>query len=716
MTGAAHAAAPDQQVTVDEVVVTATKRGAESVQKVPIAITAQSQATLESKGATDFVDFARAVPSLSFVDQGPGAKIYVIRGVNSTGAGVATVGQYVDDILTTGDLRQPDLRLYDVQRVEVLRGPQGTLYGSGSLSGTIRTITNAPDLTRYSADLLGRVSDTQHGGGNYEAAATLNAPIIADKLGLRVTAYEDDESGFIDNVRLGTHDVNKEHTYGMRASLLWAIDENTSLTGNFFYQSTNLDGRDIITTTGAAAGKYKTDQWVHDPFSDRFKIYNLTLKHDFGMADLVVSSSYFDRGVDNNFDSTPFDLSFGPTFFTGVVGLSTYRGLTDQYDTSKLFTNEARLSSKFGGRFEAVVGVFQQQIKTTFDTLVATSSVAGFVNRPVEPVFGEHQAHQTDQYALFGEVSYKITDKLTALVGARAFYAKESDDRASVYPFGGFAPPSVSPTVHSDAHKITPKVYLSYQATDDMLLYGTISQGFRIGGGNQNNVVPLPLADQSYNPDSLWNYELGAKTSWLDRRLVVNASVYRLDWSNIQVNDYTDDSNAFVFIANAGKARVYGAELEVEARPTRELNFGGTLAWVDAELTEDQPSSNAAFAGRSGDRFPNVPQWSGSAFVQYTHPLTGDMDAILRADYAHTGRQSSQFSPLNPLYNVIPAYDLLNLRAGVRTGAWEAALFVKNALDKYAAVNVIEEASDLTPRAIVPLRPRTAGLEVRYHY
>jgi iron complex outermembrane receptor protein len=707
------ATSADDSVRLEEVVVTATKRGNQNLQDVPIAITAQSQATLENKGAADFADFARSVPSLSFVDSGPGDKTYVIRGVNSTGTGVATVGQYVDDILVTGDLRQPDLRLYDVQRVEVLRGPQGTLYGSGSLSGTIRTIVNPPELNRYGANIVARASNTDRGGGNYEGAATFNAPLLADKLAARVTLYDDQESGFIDNIRLGTHDNNEDHTYGGRAALLYQIDPDTALTGNLMYQRTKLDGRNIVTT--APGVEFESDQYVQDPFVDLFKIFNLTLSHDFERMSLLVTTSYFSRGVDDRFDSTPFDLSFGPTFFTDVVGLSTANGLTDQYDTSKFYTTEARLASKLGGRTEFVVGLFQQKINTTFDTLVATSSAAGLLNEPIEPIFGEHQAHETKQYALFGELSYKLTDKLTALVGARAFYADETDDRASTHPFGGFAPPSVEPTAVSHAHKVTPKVYLSYEPTPNQMIYGSVSQGFRIGGGNLSNVTPLPPEDRTYDPDSLWAYELGAKSSFLDRRLVVNASVYELKWSNIQVTDFTDDTNALTFLSNAGSARVYGAELEVEARPARELTLGGTLAWVNAKLTEDQPSTNAPFAGHDGDLFPHVPHLSASAYLQYERAFSAAYSGIARLDYSHTGAQGTQFSRENPLYNTIPGYDLVGLRLGLRTDTWEATLYGRNLTNEYA-VNIIQEASDLTPRAVVPLRPRTVGVELRYKF
>jgi iron complex outermembrane receptor protein len=707
----APAAGSDTQL--EEVVVTATKRGNENLQTVPIAITAESQATLEAKGAVDFADYARSVPSLSFVDSGPAFKTYVIRGINSTGTGVATVGQYVDDILITGDLRQPDLRLFDIERVEVLRGPQGTLYGSGSLSGTIRTITNQPDTTAYHVDTIVRTSNTEYGGENYNGAVTFNVP-INDQMAFRATAYDDEESGFINNVRLGTTDVNAEHTFGGRAAFLTKFDEDTKLTANVFYQRTETDGRDIVVTADGDLGKYNTDQYVHDPFRSQFKIYNLTLNHDFHWADLDFSTSYFDRADDNKFDSTLYDLSFGAGFFPSI-GISTPDALTDQYDTSRYITNELRLASKLDGPSQFVVGLFQQHLHTTFETLVATVYPDGYLKSPLEPVFGQLQAHSTDQYALFGEYSYKFTDKLTGLVGARAFYADEADDLDSTHPFGGFSPPVATPTLHSYAHKVTPKVYLSYQVTPDAMLYASISQGFRIGGGNLVNVMPLPPQDRTYQPDSLWNYEVGVKTSWLDRRLIANTSFYYIDWSNIQISDFTDDTNALTYIANAGKARVYGGEFELEARPTHDLTLGGSLGLVEAQLTQDQPATNPQYAAHAGDLFPNVPQVSGSLFAEYTHPVASGLQGFARVDHSYTGRQGTQFSPTNPIYNVIPAYNLLGLRLGVRADMWEAALFGRNLLNAYAS-NIIEEASNLTPRAVVPLQPRTIGVEFRYHY
>jgi iron complex outermembrane receptor protein len=706
-------AADAPEAALDEVVVTATKQGAQNLQNVPIAITAISQQTLQDAGIRDFEDFARRVPGLSFNDNGPGNKQYIIRGVNSNGTGVATVNQYVDEIPITGDLRQPDLQLYDIQRIEVLRGPQGTLYGSSALSGTIRTITNKPDATKFDAAIEGQASYTHLGSENYDGNVMVNLPLIDDRLALRIVAYGDRDSGYIDNIRLHLNDVNEAHTYGGRASLRFLVDSATDLTATVMYQNLKVDGRNFVTATGGS--DYNTDQYVHDPFSDHFSIYNFTLNHRFDALALTFSSSYFDRTVIYNFDSTPYDLSFGPGVFQ-ELGFSTADGLTNTFNTSKLFTNEARLATTSDGPFTGVVGLFQQQIKTSLNTYVGITDDAGYLKVPAEPVFGEILDHKTDQYALFGEVGYKFTPQWSALLGLRYFYAEQTDNRRSTFPFGGFSPPYDVPTSHDYENKATPKAYLSYQATPDVMAYATISEGFRIGGSNQDPEVALPPQDRTFGPDLVWNYELGAKSSWLNHRLSVDAAIYYIDWRSIQVADFVaTQNNSDTFTGNAGKARVIGAELEVDARPLDGLQLSGTLGYSNAKLTENQPTDDPAFGALNGNRFPLVPELSGSFSAQYSWPLTGLLRGFVRADYSYTGGQGTQFNPGNPLYHYLSAYSLLNGRVGVRAEKYEAALYITNATNHYA-INILQEASDHTPLGVVPERPRTIGLDLRYHF
>lgn len=701
---------------IEEIIVTATKRGVQSSQNVPISISAFSEEFLKDKRVDSFSDYAPMVPGLAFEDAGPGDKIYIIRGANSTGTGVATVGMYIDEMLVSGDLRQPDFKLFDIQRIEVLRGPQGTLYGDGSLTGTIRIITNKPDPAKFSALVDGSVSHTRRGGENYEGNAMVNIPLVADQLAFRAVAYIRDMDGFIDNVRLGNDNVNTEDTDGFRATLGYYPSERTRITATAMHQDTNLGGRYIFTTADGTLGNFNTDQYVIDGLDDRMDLYNLTLVQDFDAGTVTASTSYFDRKVSDDFDSTPFNLQFGEFLFLQVLGLPTINGVTNQTDTTKAWTTEVRYASQFDGPMNFVAGVFYQDLETTFDTLVVSTKDDGTRYIPLLPIFGEFLANETEKLALFGELSYQFTDKFSGLVGLRWFTSDQKDDRVNTFPFGGFSPPSTEPTVKTSEDTFTPKFQLSYQVSDEAMVFATVAKGFRVGGGNQNPVFPLPPENQRYKSDSLWNYEIGTKTRWLDDRLQVNGDVYLILWNDIQVSDFTDDANSFTFIGNAGKAKSVGFELEVAARPTPRLDMTATLAYTDAKLTEDQPTANFGFGGRDGDKFPNVPEWQASFTSRYTWPVSAALNGFAGTSFSYVDGSGTQFNPTSPIYNYKHSYVVGDVRLGVRGEHWLAQIFIDNVFDKLAEINIIEQASNLTPRAIVPNRPRTVGLNVSYRF
>lgn len=700
----------NESAVIEEIVVTATKRGLQTAQNVPISISAFSEEFLKDRRVDDFADYALLVPGLAFEDAGPGDKTYIIRGANSNGTGVATVGMYIDEMLVSGDLRQPDFKLFDIQRIEVLRGPQGTLYGDGSLTGTIRIITNQPDPSGFSALVDGAASTTRHGEENFEGSAMINIPLVDEQLALRAVAYTRDMGGFIDNVRLGNDNVNTEDTEGFRVALGWQPTDATRVTATAMHQDTDVGGRFIFTTADGTLGELNTDQFVIDGLDDEIDLYNVTFVHDFAIGTVTASSTYFDRTVSDDFDSTPFNLQFGEFLFLNILGLPTINGVTNQTDTSEAWTTEIRFASNLGGRTDFVAGVFYQDLETTFDTLVVSTMDDGTRFQPVLPIFGEFLANQTEKVAVFGEVTFQFTDKWSGLVGLRWFNADQKDDRANTFPFGGFAPPSIEPTIKTSEDTLTPKFQLSYQLSDDAMMFATAAQGFRVGGGNQNPVFPLPPENQQFQSDSLWNYELGAKTRWLDGRLQVNGGVYLLLWDDIQVADFTDDANSFTFIGNAGKARSIGVELEVAARPTARLDLTATLAYTNSELTEDQPTANFGFGGRDGDKFPQVPEWQGSLTSRYTWPISQQLSGFVSGDVAYVDGSGTQFNPSSPIYNVKDSYTVAAVKIGIRTERWTAQIFIDNVFDKLAQVNIIEQASNLTPRAIVPNQPRTVGL------
>jgi iron complex outermembrane recepter protein len=740
---AAHAADPEGSGGLEEVVVTAEKRGEQSTQDVPGAIQAISGSTLDKIGAQEFSDYATRVPSLSYADLGPGDKKYVIRGITSTGP--ATVGVYYDEAVITGANandgggRQPDIRLFDLDRVEVLKGPQGTLYGASSMSGTIRYITRKPDLDKFGGYVEGETSDTKAGSTNYGINGALNLPIVNDTLALRVTGWNVENSGYIDAVRIPAGTVknnNDEKIRGGRLTLRWQAAENLNVLATTTTQTLHAGGSSRYTPAGFSSfadptnpaqptlpgGDLLNMDLSRSPWDEKINIFGLTAEYTAPLGTLTATSNYFDRDIDYAFDSSPI------LFFFGVP----IPGITLQPQERRIVSSELRWASKLDGPVNFVVGAFMQNEKNDFRVEVVKIDPFGNPAGPFSgsddddalqhpdgnTFFGRVDNNKIKQYAGFGEITYTVTDNLTLTGGLRYFHSDQDSAQVTTHPFGGFGPniPVGVQTNSAIGKKTTYKLNASYKFDDARLVYATISEGFRVGG---TNAADLPFASgipPSFGPDKLRNYEIGAKTELLDRKLRLNGAIYRIDWTDIQVQAI-DTTGAFPFTTNAGKARVNGVELEVNAilAPGLQLDFGG--AFTDAKLTEDQPFiPNNPNLGKDGDRLPKVPRIQLDAGLSYTMPVTNGADLTLRADASHRGKTNTQFNAAAD--NTIPngfnvpldAYTLVNLRASVAWNDWTASLFAKNVFDERAQVDAI--ASDQDPLARITVRPRTIGIAI----
>jgi iron complex outermembrane recepter protein len=740
---AAEAPAAD---ALEEVVVTAEKRGERSTQDVPAAIQAISGAQLAKTGAQEFADYAAQIPSLSYNDLGPGDKKYVIRGITSTGP--ATVGVYYDETVITGANandgggRQPDIRLFDLDRIEVLKGPQGTLYGASSMSGTIRYITRKPDLDAFGGYVEGEVSDTEKGSTNYNINGALNLPIVAGKLGLRATGWDVDNSGYIDSVRIpaGTvKNVNDETTRGGRLTLRWQALENLNVVATTTTQTLHAGGSARYTPPGTLSfadpnaptpqvpgGDLVNTDLSRSPWDEKINVFGLTAEYTAGSGVLTATSSYFDRDIDFTFDSSPI------LFFFGVP----IPGITLQPQERRIVSSELRWSSRLDGPVNFVIGGFSQNEKNDFEVQVVKIDPFGNPAGPFSRLdeddalqhadgntfFGRIDNNKIDQYAAFGEVTFQVNEKLTLLGGLRYFHSEQDSEQETTHPFGGFGPniPVGVQTNSATGNKTTFKVNASYQLSESALVYATVSEGFRVGG---TNAADLPFASgipPSFGPDSLRNYEIGAKSELLDRKLRLNGAVYRIDWDDIQVQAI-DTTGAFPFTTNAGTARVNGFELEANAilAPGLQLDFGG--AYTDAKLTEDQPLiPNNPNLGKDGDRLPKVPKLQFNAALTYTFAVAGTSEMSLRADVSHRDKTDTQFNraPGNTIpngFNVpLAAYTLVNLRASLTWNDWIASLFAKNVFDERAQVDAI--ASDQDPLARITVRPRTIGLSITRNF
>jgi outer membrane receptor protein involved in Fe transport len=680
--GAIAAQAPEQ--ALDEIVVTAQKRS-QALQDVPLSISAITAEQIEKRGFDEFTDYARSVPGLSFVDRGAGRNKITLRGV-STGVdqnNQSPVGIYIDETPVSYPNNEPDLRLYDVERIEVLRGPQGTLYGAGSMGGTIRILTAKPRLDAFEGSARGLVSTTRHGGESIALNAMANIPLATGKAAVRAVGYYRNEAGFVDNVRLGQKDVNDNETWGARVSLKVAPTETFDATATVLLQRTRLGGSQEIDPALAGLAQRRA---IPELRGDDLDVYGLVLHHDLGWADLTSSTSYLDRVIDDNRDVTAFLGVPVAVWLNNIV-------------PDKTFVQEVRLASRASDAIEWIVGLYYSHRKNSLNQLARHDGLFGLPR--TTPLLDSDIDNFTRQYAAFGEVGVNVTEALKVTAGLRAFHVKQRFSKVSDGIIaGGFSSDSGS----SSESKINPKVNISYRASPDFLVYAQAAQGFRVGGPNTTipalNGVSAPA---TFNSDSLWNYEVGIKSDFLDGKATLNASLFYIDWSDIQVTVTRPDG--FSYVANGNTAVSKGLEAELAFRPVSGLELAVTLAYTDAYLASDSRSG----AGRKGDPIPAVPHWSYDIFGRYGWTLSGDARGFVQANLQHVGRSYNGFRSDVPGPDLQHSYRLANAKIGIETDDFDISLYVNNIFDKQAELYIDTTLND---QRININRPRTFGLMV----
>jgi outer membrane receptor protein involved in Fe transport len=716
---------------VQEIVITALKRDT-NIQRTPMSINAVTGADLANSGVQDISNLTQSVPSLTFVDGGPSNTRVVIRGIQS--AGEPTVGIYYDETPVSGAVgatndsggTTPLVKLFDVERVEVLQGPQGTLYGSGSMGGTVRVIFNKPVFKLEGAvEADGQTVD--HGATGDDVQAMVNVPLLADKLAVRAVGFVEDQGGYVDNTYLHEKDVNDFHATGGRFLVRYEPSDKLTIDGSVLYQ--NSEGQNPTWTR--EAGDYISIAQTQAPFRDTLSIYNLTARWDLGhvVATAVVSDT------ERRFSEATGDASYfidqflnNPAICSAIVrgpcspgAQAAVNAFVSHYTPSALYgaetvstpTAELRLSSNDKGFLDWTVGVFYSD-RTTHDNnseYGANPATGALLKQDV--LYTRLINDELKQVAGFVDVSAHLTDKLTFSTGARYFdYTRDvgGSTPLGLILIGANAAPFQK--VNSSQDGVVGKFNLSYQFDRNLLFYTEASQGFRPGGVNQ--VVGLPTALTPYQSDSLWDYEVGAKTSWLDRRLVFDADGYLIDWNNMQVAGRTPNG-AFSFIANAGAAQVKGFEVNLSAIPVANLLIQADASLLNAELTQDQVNANILGPGRKGDRIPYVPEVTAGLSAQYTWPVTNAVNGMARVDADYVGSSYSEFNPSNIYRRKLPAYSITNLRIGIEAPDknYGVYLFVNNIFNRLAIT--AETASALTAGQTVTTSapPRTIGLTVR---
>jgi iron complex outermembrane recepter protein len=744
---------------LDEIVVTANKLNAQKVLDIPTSIQAISGDALQAAGASGIMSIAGEIPGLSVQDLGPGDKKYVIRGINSTGD--ATTGVYYGEAVISGSNGddgggfEPDIRLYDMNRVEVLRGPQGTLYGASSMSGTIRFIPNSPDLHELGGYVTLEGSQTSHASGNYNVNGEVNLPIIDGVLALRMVGWKLYDSGYINQYRVGqgvtgitnigtatapnfqtlpvaglgfVKGVNDDDVGGGRAMVRFHPTDELTIDANYTTQTETSGGSSRYTPAGVAGFSggpilpiqgcdlCNTDVTL-SPWSDNIKVFGLTVEYKTGIGTITGTTNQFNRTTGFTFDSTPVLVSFNVPVPAETL----------EPRTRKVNSSELRFASDFNSPVNFVAGVYRDHETQDLAVQVIATGGNGLVTGPFSTstsqdaldfpgvgntFFGRTDQREDTQYAGFGEVTWKITDAWSAVAGVRYFTETLNGVQTQTHPFGGFpGAPNLVPINDPEEkfNKATWKINTSYKFSDELLGYATVSTGFRSGGLNavSEPFEPIPAA---YSPDSLTNYELGAKGRLFGGMFDYQADVYVIKWDNIQVQETTADG-AFVFIANAGTARVKGVEFELTAHPLQYLSASFAGSYQDAYLTEG--ASRDAYAanptlGRTGDAIPNVPRFQLNLGANYTAPISGAWQGMVAADLTYRGAVNAYFAS-NENFNLpLASYTLVNLRLGVINGPWSVTAFARNLTDKRAEVSAINSSQD--PDALLTVRPRTIGL------
>jgi iron complex outermembrane receptor protein len=773
-------AAGDEDI-IELIIVTAQKRES-ALQDVPFSVAATSEAQIRNSGAGNIVELSRNFAGLTITDLGPGQSQVAIRGISAGQVvrdqpGVKeSVGVYLDESAISVALFTPDLDLFDLDRFEVLRGPQGTLFGAGSSAGTVRYITRQPQLGEFegSAEVSGYTgTDTDVGGG---LKGMINVP-VGQTAAVRLVGYYNELAGFIDSYYPGRNvreDVNSGERSGARVSLLIEPSDTISITPRIVYQKLKTDGYPRIDVYSVLGNRFTTTEPAVNPgergqvtqfregIDDEFTLADLTMNFGLGGLTLTSISSYTDRDVVVLRDASQLTgsvtLSLSGT--SGIATSADVRLNSALYDTTSLkaFSQEVRLASDGGGAFEWLVGAFYQDVDREYGqnlptpgydallTRLGLPTSAGF-NAPPDTPYYSDVPYDFKQFAVFGEGTLHFNEQWSVTGGLR--YYDFDEDRLLTFAgvFADFGYTDQPGTTSSDG--FSPRVILAFEPNEDVLLSAQVARGFRLGGINDPLNVTLCSGDDlttysgqpTFEDEKVLNYELGAKTMLANRRVTLNASVFYSDIDNLQV--IADAGSCSSRIILNAQAEAVGAELELFARPSESWDFGLSATYVQAEITESRlNAAGTPIAGiREGNRLPTAPEFQASASATYTWPWSSVVDGFANLTFQHVGSSYTQLADQEPptgcvgcpgapgFFNFgtptitqftfdpeLPSYQLGNLRFGVRSESWEAAAFVNNLWDERAFLSLDRERGTRARVGFLTNMPRTYGVALRMNF
>ncbi|QPC98574.1 TonB-dependent receptor [Qipengyuania soli] len=765
---AAQDAGAEEEATGNVIIVTATKRDS-TIQDVPFSINAQTQEDIQKSGATTLEDVSRNVAGLSVQNLGPGQSQVSVRGVSAGQVvrdqpGVKEqVGVYLDESVISLSLFTPDLDLFDLNRVETLRGPQGTLFGSGSVGGTIRYITNQPLVGVNEGMVEGNVNLVDGDDMGWHMKGMVNVA-LGDRMALRAVGYFTEYGGFINAVGpAGGDDINGGERYGGRIALTYEVSENVTITPRAVYQKVKADGfnrQEIYNlyyneflTTPQTFDEREQYLLLREGFEDETFIGDLVINADISDITLTSVSSITDRSILVSRDASALTGSVSVDLGFPDAGVLLPSNLRDTTDVNS-FTQELRLSSNYGGPFQWVFGGFYSDTERFYRQRLPTPGYDAFTDAafgagtsaavangfPLNSPYNADLPYDLTQFAIFGEGTYALTDAFDVTVGLRWYDFTETRKFIS----GGLFANGDNVEDKTTSDGFSPRILLSYDVNDTVTVNAQASKGFRLGGVNDPlNVTLCSPADealfgsfQSYDDESLWNYEVGAKAQ--GRGFYANVAGFYNDIKNLQVTlDAGSCSSRIVF--NVPDAHTMGFEAEVGLSPVAGLDFVFSGSLIEAEFDTTLPGALTSATGiREGNRLPSVPKFQFSTSASYEFPIGPSADAYIAASYSHVGNRYTQ--PADQENNprtfthglpfggaaagdattvdlLLPSYDIVNLSVGVDLDSGLSLVaYVNNVFDENALLSFDRERGGRARLSYLTNQPRTFGITARQSF
>lgn len=697
-----------------EIVVTAQKRE-ERLLDVPVSVTAFNASDLAEQNILQIQDYLARVPGLAENGQTSGRVTLAIRGITTGNATNSTVGVTIDDVpigttinTAYGNVLVPELDPAILDRIEVLKGPQGTLYGASSLGGLLKYVTVAPKLDRTAGQIEVDGSSVAHGGDGYGVRGSTNIPLIADSLAANVSGFYRRDPGYVDDLETGRKDVNSAETYGGRLSTLWKMSDAVSLRVSAMLQqvhgfgSSDIDTGDTLSPLNGQLAQSRLPGT--GGYQRKFQLYDATLNVDLGWAALTSITGYQRSAFASEEDQ---GIALG--FYTALAGFSNVGAHATIIGNTNKFTQEIRLASTGTHMIDWVVGGFftNESSFGAFHLVAADLASGAFVGE----VLPDYYPQTYREYAGFGDVTYHFNERFDVQLGGR-YAANHQHYHETIA--GGIGPLFYGPSGYlnddtSDDHAVTYLLTPRYRFSDNVNVYARIASGYR--PGSTNTVLPSSGLPRTYKADTTESYELGTKGEFLDHRLSVDLSVFDVEWHKIQLIQI-DPATQFAFFTNAGRAKSRGAELAVAAAPLTGMTITGTLAYTDATLSE---ALTGGAAGNAGDALPYSAKWSGSLVADQRFNVTSSVEGLVGVGVNYVGNRFSSFPSfgyVNPRLE-LPSYTTLDAHAGAVANGWKVTLYAKNLTDKLGILSADPASSTvLGNNRIQIIRPRTIGLSV----